>query len=263
MDGVQQIPCIRTFDENMIEIDASLMGTRELNDLLREMMLSGYERVVLRNVCGQRYIGTRLYSPERRVMNIEIHGTPGNDLGAFLFGHRIVVHGNAQDGVGNTMESGEIVINGRAGDVAGMSMRGGRIFVKGNVGYRAALHMKEHHQKRPVIVVGGTSQDFLGEYMAGGIVILLGLYGAHNASFIGSGMHGGAIYLRGSVREEQVSSNALISKPDEADMDILGDHISGFIERFPDLSIEIDCILEGEWTKLTPRSNRPYRKLYA
>lgn len=114
MDGVQQIPCIRTFDENMIEIDASLMGTRELNDLLREMMLSGYERVVLRNVCGQRYIGTRLYSPQRRVMTIEIYGTPGNDLGAFLFGHRILVHSNAQDGVGNTMESGEIVINGRA-----------------------------------------------------------------------------------------------------------------------------------------------------
>lgn len=258
-----EISCSRTSNESAIEIDASHMDTRELNSLLRELMLAGYERVVLRNVCGQRYIGTRLYSPQRRVMNIEIHGTPGNDLGAFLFGHRIIVHGNAQDGVGNTMESGEIVIAGRAGDVTGMSMRGGMIFVKGDVGYRAALHMKEHDQKRPVIVVGGTFQDFLGEYMAGGIVILLGLYGAHNASFIGSGMHGGAMYLRGSVRGAQVDSHVLISRPDETDMEILRDHISGFIERFPDLSLDLEYILDSEWTKLSPRSSRPYGKLYA
>lgn len=264
MDELQmEIPCIRMFNERMIEIDASHMETRELNNLLREIMLSGYEKVVLRNVCGQRYIGTRLYSPQRQVMTIEIYGTPGNDLGAFLFGHSILVHGNAQDGVGNTMESGEIVINGRAGDVTGMSMRGGRIFVKGDVGYRAALHMKEHDQKRPVIVVGGTSQDFLGEYMAGGVVILLGLYGAHTASFIGSGMHGGAIYIRGEIGEEQVDSHVLISRPDDADTEILGRHISGFIERFPDLSLDLDHILESEWTKLSPRSSRPYGKLYA
>lgn len=264
MDEVQlQIPCIRTSNESAVEIDASQMDTRELSTLLREMMLSGYEKVILRNVCGQRYIGTRLYSPQPRVMTIEIYGTPGNDLGAFLFGHKIMVHGNAQDGVGNTMESGEIVIEGRAGDVTGMSMRGGSIFVRGDVGYRAALHMKEHDQKRPVIVVGGTSQDFLGEYMAGGTVILLGLYGAHTARFIGSGMHGGAIYLRGAVREEQIESNVLISRPEDADMDLLASHLSGFIERFPDLSLDMDYILEGDWTKLSPRSSRPYRKLYA
>ncbi|MCQ8903849.1 MAG: hypothetical protein NQU42_07150 [Methanothrix sp.] len=258
-----EISCSRTYSESAIEIDASHMDTRELNSLLREIMLSGYERAVLRNVCGQRYIGTRLYSPERRVVTIEIYGTPGNDLGAFLFGHRVLVHGNAQDGVGNTMESGEIVIEGRAGDVTGMSMRGGRIFVQGDVGYRAALHMKEHDQKRPVIVVGGTSQDFLGEYMAGGMVILLGLYGAHTARFIGSGMHGGAIYLRGSIREDQVDGHVLISRPDDADRELLGHQISGFLERFPDLSLERDDILECDWTKLSPRSSRPYGKLYA
>jgi glutamate synthase domain-containing protein 3 len=110
-------------------------------------------------------------------MDIEIFGTPGNDLGAFLYGHQIRVHGNAQDGVGNTMDAGEIVVEGRAGDVLGFSMRGGKIFVRDSVGYRTALHMKEYEDKRPVLVIGGTSQDFLGEYMAGGIVILLGLGG--------------------------------------------------------------------------------------
>ena len=42
------------------------LETRELNDLLRDLMHSGVTEVKIKNVCGQRYIGTRLYSPEKR-----------------------------------------------------------------------------------------------------------------------------------------------------------------------------------------------------
>jgi len=247
-----------------VEIDATNLATKELNDRLRDLMLSGAEKVVLRNVCGQRYIGTRLYSPEHRRMDIEIFGTPGNDLAAFLFGHSIRVHGNAQDGVGNTMDHGEVVVEGRAGDVLGFSMRGGQIFVRDSVGYRTALHMKEYEGKRPVVVVGGTSQDFLGEYMAGGIVILLGLGGrAHKGNFIGTGMHGGVIYLRGIVDATQVGSQVEISPLSDDDRELVDHYVSEFLERFPDLGLEKEEILGGEFVRLSPRSKRPYVKLYA
>lgn len=247
-----------------VEIDATELATKELNDQLRDLMLGGTQKVVLKDVCGQRYIGTRLYSPEHKKMEIEIFGTPGNDLGAFLFGHRIRVHGNAQDGVGNTMDDGEIVIEGRAGDVVGFSMRGGKIFVRDNVGYRTALHMKEYKEKRPVLVIGGTSQDFLGEYMAGGIVILLGLGDKpHKGNFLGTGMHGGVIYLRGSVEKTQVGSQVEISPPDEVDKEILDRYVSEFIERFPELGLDKEQILNAEFVRLSPRSKRPYGKLYA
>jgi glutamate synthase domain-containing protein 3 len=245
-------------------IDAADLATRQLNDRLRELMLSGTKKVVLRNICGQRYIGTRLYSPEHRRMEIEIFGTPGNDLGAFLFGHKITVHGNAQDGVGNTMDSGEITVEGRAGDILGFSMRGGRIYVRDNVGYRTALHMKEYEDKRPVVMIGGTSQDFLGEYMAGGVVILLGLGSAqHKGNFIGTGMHGGVIYLRGTVDRTQVGAQVEISPLDEVDRTVLERHISEFIERFPDLHLNKEQIQSDGWMRLSPRSKRPYEKLYA
>ncbi len=247
-----------------VEIDATDLATKELNGRLRDLMLAGTEKIVLRNVCGQRYIGTRLYSPEHRKTEIEIFGTPGNDLGAFLFGHKIVVHGNAQDGVGNTMDAGEIVIEGRAGDVLGFSMRGGKIFVRDSVGYRTALHMKEYEDKRPVLIIGGTSQDFLGEYMAGGIVILLGLGGkSQKGNFMGTGMHGGAIYLRGTAEETQVGSQVEISSLDEADMGIVEHYVSEFIERFPELSLDKEQILKDDWIRLSPKSKRPYGKLYA
>ncbi len=246
------------------EIDATNMETRELNDLLRDLMLSGVQKIALRNVCGQRYIGTRLYTPERRKVEIEIFGTPGNDLAAFLFGHKIIVHGNAQDGVGNTMDDGEVVIEGRAGDVLGFSMRGGKVFVRDSVGYRTALHMKEYEDKRPVLVIGGTSQDFLGEYMAGGIVILLGLGSkSHKGNFLGTGMHGGVIYLRGRVDKAQVGSQVEISPLDGADREIVGHYVSEFIERFPELGLNKEEILKDEFMRLSPRSKRPYGKLYA
>ncbi len=247
-----------------VEIDTTDIPTRELNDRLRDLMHAGTKKVVLKNVCGQRYIGTRLYSPERLKVDIEIFGTPGNDLGAFLYGHQIRVHGNAQDGVGNTMDAGEIVVEGRAGDVLGFSMRGGKIFVRDSVGYRTALHMKEFEDKRPVLVIGGTSQDFLGEYMAGGIVILLGLGDRpHKGNFLGTGMHGGVIYLRGTVEKTQVGSQVDISPLDDVDKEIIERYVSEFIERFPDLGLNKEQILKDEFIRLSPRSKRPYGKLYA
>jgi glutamate synthase domain-containing protein 3 len=249
-----------------VEIDATAIPTKDLNDRLRAFMLDGTERFVLKNVCGQRYIGTRLYSKNgsKRKLDIEIIGTPGSDLGAFLSGHRIRIHGNVQDGVGNTMDDGEIVVEGRAGDVLGFSMRGGKIFVRDSVGYRTALHMKEYLEKKPVLVIGGTSQDFLGEYMAGGIVILLGLGNRlHNQNFIGTGMHGGIIYIRGKIDKLQVAGQVDISRPEEEDRAVLDKYVSEFVERFPDLGLSKEDILKGEFTKLAPKSKRPYAKMYA
>src|SRR4030042_575555 len=158
-------------DNSVARIDARGVYYRELNAKLRDLTSNGTRRIELQNVCGQRYIGTDLDKP----VEIEIFGTPGNDLGAFMDGPRIVVRGNAQDGCGNTMNEGEIVVHGHAGDITGMSARGGKIFIQEDVGYRAAIHMKEYKDKKPVLVIGGTAQDFLGEYMAGGILILLGV----------------------------------------------------------------------------------------
>ena len=181
-----------------------------------------------------------------------------------MSGHRVRVHGNVQDGVGNTMDDGEIVVEGRAGDVLGMSMRGGKIFIRDNTGYRTALHMKEYLDKKPVLVIGGTSQDFLGEYMAGGIVILLGLGDKpHNQTFIGTGMHGGVIYIRGKVDKLQVAGQVDISEPGVEDRKLLDKFVGEFVESFPDLGLNKEEILKGDFIKLAPKSKRPYAKMYA
>lgn len=61
--------------------------------------------------------------------------------------------------------------------------------------------MQEYEKQVPVIIIGGTAGDFFGEYMAGGIMILLGINGKTPIAgdYIGTGMHGGIIYIRGKV----------------------------------------------------------------
>ncbi|MFC2069505.1 hypothetical protein ACFLTP_10965, partial [Chloroflexota bacterium] len=214
----------------------------------------------LHNVYGQRYIGTNLNKP----VEIEIFGTPGNDLGAFMDGPRITVQGNAQDGCGNTMNSGEIIIHGHAGDIIGLSARGGKIFIREDVGYRAGIHMKEYQDKKPVMIIGGRAQDFLGEYMAGGILILLGLNlksgENHRAKFIGTGMHGGVIYIRGSVEDFQLGKEVGVTELEEKDYQILNQYIGEFADHF---GYRAKDILQHKYIKLYPRWLRPYGRLYA
>jgi len=247
-------------DSQVIKIDASGLHYRELNAKLREVVSNGVRRVELHNVYGQRYIGTDL----DKAVEIEIFGTPGNDLGAFMNGPKIVVHGNAQDGCGNTMNSGEIIIHGHAGDIIGLSARGGKIFIRDDVGYRAGIHMKEYQDRKPVVVIGGTAQDFLGEYMAGGILILLGLNlgegDYHKARFIGTGMHGGIIYLRGNVKDYQLGKEVGSAPLEEKDYQLLQKLVGEFATHF---GYEAAEILKHDFIKLFPRWLRPYGRLYA
>jgi glutamate synthase domain-containing protein 3 len=246
--------------DSVVKIDASGIYYRDLNDDLREAISNGTRRIELRNVYGQRYIGTDLNVP----VEIEIFGTPGNDLGAFMNGPRIIVRGNAQDGCGNTMNEGEIIIHGHAGDIIGLAARGGKIFVREDVGYRAGIHMKEYRGRKPVLVIGGTAQDFAGEYMAGGVMVLLGLTLAegepHKARFIGTGMHGGVIYLRGSVEEHQLGKEVGVAELEDSDIQLLKDYVGEFASHF---GYKADEIMKNEFVKLFPRWLRPYGRLYA
>ena len=243
-----------------LQIDASGLYYKELNTQLREAVKAGTAQIELRNVFGQRYIGTDLHRP----VEISIHGTPGNDLASFMDGPRIVVHGNAQDGCGNTMNGGEVIIHGRAGDATGHAMRGGKVFIRDDVGYRVAIHMKEYEEMRPYIVIGGTAQHFLGEYMAGGVLVVLGLTlrpgERHTANFIGTGMHGGVMYIRGEVEDYQLGKEVGQVPMKDADRSLLQELVEEYAAHFHRDAVEI---LSQPFTKLIPLSSRPYGRLYA
>jgi len=242
-----------------MNIDARGIHFRELNARIRQAAANGETRIVLDNVQGQRYIGTGLGDG----LDITVNGVPGNDLGAFMNGAQITVHGNAQDGVANTMNAGRIVIHGDAGDILGHSMRGGKVFVRGGVGYRTGIHMKAYRERFPVLVIGGTSGDYLGEYMAGGVLIVLGLDGPDASpvgEYVGTGMHGGAICVRGKVEPHQLGREVGPGELQESDWTFVAAVLEDFRKT---LNVNGHEFRREDFVKLTPRSSRPYGTLYA
>lgn len=263
-------------------IDAQNIGYRTLNYLIRNIiseikssqnndLTKKIKTIELNNVLGQRYIGDGIQNK----INILINGIPGNDLAAFMDGPEIEIFGNVQDGTGNTMNSGKVIIHGSAGDILGYSMRGGEIYVKQDVGYRSGIHMKSFLDKFPVIVIGGKAGHFLGEYMAGGIIIVLGFDSPINkmknfylfdddeivGDYIGTGMHGGKIFVRGEINNHKLGKEIIKSKISNEDEDIIKSYIGNYFKYFG--SANEETIKLSDFLKLTPFSRRPYGKLYA
>ena len=246
------------FNDGSYKINAEGLHYRDLNGLLRDLDREGVEKIDLFNVYGQRYIGTNLGTK----MAISIKGTPGNDLGAFMDGQKITVYGNAQDCTGNTMNDGQIIVHGRAGDITGYGMRGGKIFIRDDVGYRTGIHMKEYMGKRPYLVAGGTAQDFLGEYMAGGVLVVLGLNlksgERHKARFVGTGMHGGTIYISGDVTH--LGKEVKIMDVNNNDLTLLKSLVREYCGYF---NLKVETVMERKYSKIIPVSHRPYGRIYA
>lgn len=234
-------------------INAKNIDFKNLNNALRETEGD----LEIENCLGQRFIAAGISDK-----NIKIKGIPGNALGAYLNGAVIEVMGNAQDAVGDTMNNGEIIIHGNVGDAVGYAMRGGKIFIKGDAGYRAGIHMKAYREKQPVIVIGGKCGSFLGEYQAGGTIIVLGLTNDSKnivGNFPCTGMHGGKIYLRGNCDNIRFPKGVNVRKATAEDMKDILPYIQCFSESF---GYDESEILNSEFVAVTPDSKNPYKQMY-
>src|SRR5438876_463512 len=191
-------------------IDAKGLSYAALNESILQVMADGRREVKVTNVQGQRYIGVNLQKPEFLGARIILYGYPGNCLANFNSGLQFIVHGNAADDVGDAMHAGRVIVHGDARDVIGQALQGGDIFVRGSVGNRAGIQMREYRETKPCMIVGGRADDYLGEYMAGGIIAILGLNRKRNhegslaGRFAGTGMVGGKIFIRSMVRDDEV-----------------------------------------------------------
>ena len=160
------------------------------------------------------------------------------------------------------MNDGRIVVHGNIGDAAGYAMRGGEIYVKGNAGYRAGIHMKEYKTKKPAIIIGGRAGSFLGEYQAGGLILVLGL-NDDGKSIVGNfpctGMHGGKMVLRGDVKDVDFPKQTNRRIATEEDML----EIRPFIEKYCDFfGADANGLLGCTYTVITPDSKNPYKQMY-
>ena len=236
----------------MTDISAQELDFRQLN----EQIATAAADVRIDDCYGQRFIGTGLNG-----RTLTIHGTPGNALGAYLDGGVINVHGNVQDAVGDTMNDGRIIVHGDAGDALGYAMRGGGIFVRGNAGYRTGIHMKEYKDKKPAILIGGTVGSFLGEYLAGGLIVVFGIdtEEAPVGNFTGTGMHGGKIFIRTDRELTGLPEQVTAEIASDEDLQEIMPLIAEFAGHF---TMEVQSLVNHRYYLLKPNTKNPYTQLY-
>ncbi|WP_370575989.1 hypothetical protein [Methanomethylovorans sp.] len=238
-------------------IDAKGMHYTPLNKQIRQAVASGVKEIEINNVLGQRFIANGL----RGDVNIIINGIPGGDLCMFMNGPECTVYGDCEHAPGNTMDGGMIVVHGSAGDAVAHSMRGGKVYVRGNIGYRGGIHMKEYESKKPMLIIGGTSHAFLGEYMAGGLILVfcMGEESFMRDRGIGSGIHGGEIVIRGEVADRLLGVGAKKVEFTESDLTRLSPVIEDFCSRF---DIDPAPLMNTNYTRIVPSSSRPFAGKY-
>lgn len=207
-----------------------------LNRIVRESKDSD---ITISGCVGQRYIADGL-SGKRIVIN----GVPGNALGAYMNGCEVIVHGNVQEATGDTMNGGKIIVYGSAGDATG-------------------IHMKAYMDFKPAIVIGGRAGSFLGEYQAGGVIVVLG----QNTdglpiinNFCGTGMHGGVMYLRCDNIPRSLPRQIATERKWGADIAELCELVRDWCNYFPEYDAE--KLLAHNFFVLTPNSANPYKQMY-
>ena len=213
-----------------MRIDANGMHYSDLDRAVRE---SGESEVVIDSCVGQRYIAAGLSGK-----TVTINGTPGNALGAYLNGATVIVNGNAH------------------------AMRGGKIFVRGNAGYRCGIHMKAYGENKPAIVIGGRAGSFLGEYQAGGTIVVLGDHDDGKSiigNFCGTGMHGGEMYIRCETLPGRLPAQVCAKRLDRFPRGEIEQLVSAWCDTF---GKDREKYLDSTCYRLTPNSENPYRQMY-
>jgi glutamate synthase domain-containing protein 3 len=135
------------------------------------------------------------------------------------------------------------------------------VYVRDNIGYRGGIHMKQYQEKRPILVVGRSAQAYLGEYMAGGLIIVLGIGGGRPISEqgVGSGIHGGEIFVRGKIDDLSLGGGARQAPVTPEQKALIRPVIEDFAHSF---GIDAAPLLASEYTRIAATSARPFASKY-
>ncbi len=121
--------------------------------------------------------------------------------------------------------------------------------------------MKEYEAKKPVLVIGGSAGSFLGEYLAGGLIIVLGIDAEDLpvGNFIGTGMHGGKIFIRTNKCPKSLPSQVIAEIATDEDLKEIAEYVSEFSREF---NMNENELINDRFYVLKPNAKNPYKQLY-
>jgi glutamate synthase domain-containing protein 2/FAD/FMN-containing dehydrogenase/glutamate synthase domain-containing protein 3/ferredoxin/glutamate synthase domain-containing protein 1 len=181
--GADDVPVASTPEAQTLLVDATgfaAQGTDpqvSLASLLSRAHARGWRRFLLYRVNGQRLISTAVMGKgDTDDVVMDVYGTPGEYLGAFMQGGRLRVHGNAQNFAAMCMHHGRLEIFGNAGKVCGYASKGGEVFILGDIVDRAWTNSVNDSRCQPLRVhILGSASKYAGESLMGGDFFFGGL----------------------------------------------------------------------------------------
>jgi glutamate synthase domain-containing protein 3 len=79
-------------------------------------------------------------------------------------------------------------------------------------------------------------------------------------SYVGTGMHGGVIYLRGEVAAHQLGKEVAVAEPTPEEHARIHEILTDYCRW---MELDLDVVLERPFLKLFPFTHRPYGRMYA
>ncbi len=184
------------------KVDGNRLSSRELEEQIQAAVSEGH-RFIEVYAYGQHGIGGRLWKTGKDRVNIRIKGHPGQRIASFAYPNTsIEVMGPASDDVGWLNTGAEITVHGNATNGIANAMAQGKIYIGGNIGARG-MTMTKHNPRfdPPELWVLGSTGDYFGEFMAGGIAVICGYEPQTPDNILGYrplvGMVGGKVFFRG------------------------------------------------------------------
>ena len=185
-----------------IEVDATELSCKDLNDKIKNAMSDGYGTVVVKNPQGKHSLGVGILNK----LNLIFEGSLGYFGVGSIDGPIVRISGRVGWSCAENMMAGKVVIEKNAGSCFGAAIRGGDLICKGSVGARTGIDMKGG-----TIIIGGDAGAFTGFMMQRGRMVILGNVGEN----LGDSMYDGTIYVGGSIKS--LGSDAIESELTELD----------------------------------------------
>jgi glutamate synthase domain-containing protein 3 len=113
------------------------------------------------------------------------------------------------------------------------------------------------------VVVGGAVKDYAGEYMAGGLLVVLGLGAPPEqpvaGRYLGTGMHNGEMWVRKPLAAHQLGKEVGLVPVGDAEWAALMVHLEPYCAEF---GLDPRQFKPEDYVLLRPTSRRPYGTLY-
>lgn len=225
--------------------------SRVLEEIIHQHVKKG-DRALEIDGFGQHGIGGRLWDAGENKTYVRITGQSGQRTGSLGNSNTTIeIMGPASDDVGWLNAGAEIIVHGSASNGIFNGGAQGKILIGGSIGARGMTMTKRNPRfEPPELWVLGSTGDYFGEFMAGGIAVICGHEPQNPDNVLGYrplvGMVGGRVYYRGPISEFSEKDAKHVEISDE-DWNWLSDNLKAYLKKIKKSDLLKTLTKRSEW----------------